>query len=1389
MVRLSQGSFAIEGPARSGKSWLLVDRAVELLQSEPTESVLVLCSNYYRKSRFLEHLQEKLTGGYSQLPVTTYSALVRNTLSLYWPEVEELITQKAKLGGKPVIFPELSGFEASEYMIKKVIAQLKLRHPGAFQEFQGSERSLITQLVRRIRLRAENCLERREMRHRSQMIGEGCLQEIDEVIKWFDLWSSKLRVLDNSKQIDVFLRLLRENSNVQSYFRDRVRHLLVDDLDETIPAQQQFVKFLAPSTETLILAADIQGGTRRGYLNAYPYDWEGLKSLKSSIQTLSLSREDRLYSIAGQLLKNWTAPNAPEGIETLPVESEIQWRAAAISRMDMLSQAIDDIIHILQRQVISPEEPTLSPSDLVIVMPRVDPLARLQIQQQLGRRGIPLQVLTGTERPTDNPVCRSLLLMLQMANRDAWKMPLSPLEFKGILRHALKLHELDASGLEDLVEQYRLGLGRELLFNLPSGDPLTPLASARYKNLINWLENHVNEPLEEQIYSAFQDVISPQLTAEDDLADMHQMIRSLYIRDVARSFQGESNQTSESRLADREWFIQVKTGIVSDTPNKPREIDPNAIVLGTPQKIIDFEIERPIHFWLDISSREWSRTDSAPLYNAWIHSVNWDGSTSQASDSFNQLLARTRAGHITRTLLLYARERVFLYSSELDDQGRPNTGIFQKLLLLPRKEVWHRIERAALREDQASILSYPGGAMAITAVPGAGKTFINLELLLELIERGVAPESILVLTYMDSAARTLQSRLKNKLSSGQYSLPVISTIHSLALRIITEDDHAVYLGLDPEHLQIADEIQERELLQAVISQYDAEQGYFQRTDSALGCIQFAKSHRIDPQDLKRLCAEKGLIKGRLFVFVLIYEAYQRLLQQKGLLDFTDLILKAMELLEKRQEIREKYNHRFHYIIEDEAQDSSLLLQSFIQLLQGEQGNLIRTGDTNQSITTTFSTAETAVFRDFIKECRQSGLVVEMNQSGRCAEPVIDLANAFIHWASQDEVLRNAFHPVAMKPVSGSNPSLLEPITCKVFDTHGLEQGWLSSRIRELQAQYPEQSVTVLVRFNQEALNITQMLQSQGIQAISHSNSPDSNPVFLLIVLVLKILENPADRPALKTLYQHMVSAGLLSLSAEEQELYSAQNLFSLDPKELKNGSLLQLYYNIQDLARYAFGQDICRLVVRLTDTFFTDPQQRSIGYLCALKAQEWVDHLARSENLEHSPLEWVNREFASCLDKKRLPFRSIQEIMTLSSPLKSRFVQVMTLHKAKGQEFDFVFIPGITEGAFPSTPQKTIWGEEDKLRMELEQLRSGEALDKNLLAEQEKLKKVEEEARLIYVGLTRARQGLFLSCPKQIRERSGRLRPAEPSRYFIALQSLLENSHAERPAAENMTHA
>lgn len=1365
----------LEGPLGSGKSTRLRREVSRLLERHSASSILVLCSNHARQKHFIDGLLTPLQKPLAQLPIYTFAGFVRNALFNYWPLVEQIMATTLKRGA-PRIRPELSGLEDSELMLRWLLARLRRDSlqtgQPVFDNFPGSDMHILKQIVRRLRLRSENQLTRPQMQERSVLLDEMCRTEVAWLETQFDRESYILRVLDPNKQLDIFSNLMNQDNALSQWLKRDIRHLVVDDVDETIPAQQQLIEFLAPSLDSLILAADVDGGSRRGYLNAYPYGWEDLKALrKGTIETLS--RPDVSAQAAAVLLSNWKAES-----EFQPLPSLVRVQDDFMTRVEMLERVIEDILTML--------ESGYQAGDFALILPRTDFLSFYQLQHRLNQRGIPVQLLSGTKRPSDNPKCKAFITLLQWANSQKWKLQPSRWEIKTVLMQALQLHylpELSGESLETLAQALAdyLQDPAEPIRLLPALEQLPVVLSdnamVRYQVLSRWLEKAPKLPFDKQLYSAFQDILALYASERDGYTDLNRIIQS-YLRQ-REIYQGLTEgggivEGIESPEAFNQWWLdQVKSGSMADTPEMPEAVNADALVIATPQKMIDSEVYRRVQCWLDVGSREWARSDNAPLYNAWVHSKVWDGTTVEFSEVFNESVIRARAGHITRTLMLLATEQVWAYASELDDLGGAQLGLLKpRLLNQPEISPNAKMQRATLREDQAPILKYQGGTMAISAVPGAGKTFVNVELLLELIERGTEPDRILVLTYMDSAAKTLLGRLKKKLAGLSAKLPVVSTIHSLALRILTENDHALLLGYQPDDLTILDEFSRGELLGRVASVTQPEStknlGDWQRAIDR--GVNHVKMFGLNEADLEQQIRQ---MPGnfRLSEFFPALKLYNHEMRQQGFLDFTDLITKAVEILQRFPDVREKYQQQFIYIIEDEAQDSSRLLQEFIRLLGGDKPNLIRTGDTNQSITTTFSSADTSVFRDFIQGADH---LVQMDRSGRCAPEVIALANAWIRQAGALNGLEQAFAPVDMLAVPGQNPDLLYAPQAELFDLDRQEEEWLIERIQAIFEEQPEATIAVLVRTNSQVNRVAAMLHQAKIPAVGLSDQLNMNPVFELILTALRLIASPGDLPLQCHWYRLLVDNHMISENAYCKQFMAEHALAYHEPIELRDEALKQWHYDFLDFGRQAAGGNISALMVRIVDRYCQSVAERSNGYLCALMAQDILSEYGQSPNL--SPLEIVIDRFIAF----QRSWRGKKSFSDLLLQHAHQVVQVMSMHKSKGQEFDVVFMPFMQAEHFPHQAESIRFDESDKLILELDRIvmkKAGRVFSERY-QDDKKREKIEEEARLVYVGLTRAKRALYLTAHKQGMGRYNKLKNVEVAVAFRLLSDLLHPSVA-----------
>ena len=240
-------------------------------------------------------------------------------------------------------------------------------------------------------------------------------------------------------------------------------------------------------------------------------------------------------------------------------------------------------------------------------------------------------------------------------------------------------------------------------------------------------------------------------------------------------------------------------------------------MIATPQKIIDNKISTKYQIWLDITSGEWIKQDIGPLYNAWVFQKNWEKESYEIKDDIE--LSRLKTHKIIRKLMLNT-DTIIAYSSLFDTRSNENTHGIEDFLSIDtnfKEPVKNKSFKITPRKDQEKILDYTQGQMAISAVPGAGKTTILLALIIKLLERGIAPNNIQVVTYMESAARNFKDRIKS-INPTSAQIPNISTIHGLALRIIKENSNYERLGLDSD-FDICDDIKRGNIIKSISNNF------------------------------------------------------------------------------------------------------------------------------------------------------------------------------------------------------------------------------------------------------------------------------------------------------------------------------------------------------------------------------------------------------------------------------------------------------------------------------------------------------------------------------------------------------------------------------------------
>ena len=845
-----------------------------------------------------------------------------------------------------------------------------------------------------------------------------------------------------------------------------------------------------------------------------------------------------------------------------------------------------------------------------------------------------------------------------------------------------------------------------------------------------------DKKISEQIINIYDELFATEKFDKNEINKFNFFIKQ--IRDFEDIFGAEFSKRKTDII------LQTENSVISENPYSILEIGRNDLVISTPQKIIDNHIQTKYQFWLDISSSEWIKSDTGPLYNAWVFQKDWDKDTYTIDDNIK--LSADKNARVLRKLSLCASEHIYCYSSLFDSNGVENYGGIEEYIITSDNDLaednTQQSFRITPRADQKPVLDYEKGYMGISAVPGAGKTTILLALIIKLLDKGINPENIFVLTYMDSAARNFREKIKN-VRKNSSKLPNISTIHGLALRILKENGNYEKLGLNAD-FEICDDSQRGRILREISQKLGIEQKTADEFDRAVST--FKMNGGIMP---------KNINDQKLKKFAIFYRLYIENLKNYNLIDYDDMLTGSVKLLEENPDILAYYQNICMYLIEDEAQDSSLIQQKLITLLGGKYKNIIRCGDVNQSITATFSNADVEGFRKFITE----NYNVSMNCSQRCTKDVWELANRLVATSLADETTKNAFFKMFMKPVEDKNPVESHAVEGEIFDTPQEEKSRILKVIRETFSKHPDYTVGILLRNNYQVEAWQNLIENAGFKVITRNQCLAQKSVFRAIFAVMKIVLHPFDNEVLGQNYDILSETGRYKYGLGE-EIKKYENPFiQLNCDNLNNQSLEQFYWDVN----YWIS-------------------------LCALPPNELVVKVAQDLGLLKSDIDKSNIHLIStlikriCINNNSLSY-AVERLTELAKrPNLSGFkffseededdktslqgkVQIMTMHKSKGDEFNLVFMPEMSEKNLPLTIDSINLKSADFI----EQIR---CLNPNYRKKSDlELKKeiLEENLRLLYVAITRTKNRLYISTSVKEQTRFGKLKDSEPSIIFDEL--------------------
>lgn len=611
-----------------------------------------------------------------------------------------------------------------------------------------------------------------------------------------------------------------------------------------------------------------------------------------------------------------------------------------------------------------------------------------------------------------------------------------------------------------------------------------------------------------------------------------------------------------------------------------------------------------------------------------------------------------------------------------------------------------------LNKPQKEAVFHTEGPLLILAGAGSGKTRVLTHRIAYLIEeKGVNPWNILAITFTNKAAEEMRQRVDSLVGIGAESIWV-STFHSMCVRILRR--YIDRLGYD-NRFTIYDTDDQKTLMKEVCRKTDIDTKRFKER-MLLSVISSAKNEMILPEEFE-LNAGGDFVQLKI---AKVYKEYEAQMRANNALDFDDLLVKTVQLLETQPDVRENYQERFRYIMVDEYQDTNTVQFRLVSLLAGKYRNLCVVGDDDQSIYK-FRGANIRNILDFEKEFSDAK-VIKLEQNYRSVGNVLEVANS---------VIRN--NKGRKEKTLWTDNEKGEKIRLRQFDTAYDEAQFIAEDIKdetEQGANYSDHAV--LYRTNAQsrlleekfvAMNIPYKIVG-GINFYSRREIRD-------VLSYLKTIDNGKDDLAVRRIINvPKRGIGLTTINRIQESaaargigFYDALSAPDLIPGIGRSASKLDSF---AALIEYFKGRSEESGVTDL----LTEVIEKT-GYTESLEADDPEELEARVQNIDELVSKAAVYE-ESCSDRGERPTLSgfleeVALVADIDSVAEDRdYVILMTLHSAKGLEFPHVYLAGMEDGLFPS--YMSISGDDPE--------------------------ELEEERRLCYVGVTRAEEKLTLTCAR-----------------------------------------
>ena len=627
-----------------------------------------------------------------------------------------------------------------------------------------------------------------------------------------------------------------------------------------------------------------------------------------------------------------------------------------------------------------------------------------------------------------------------------------------------------------------------------------------------------------------------------------------------------------------------------------------------------------------------------------------------------------------------------------------------------------------LNEQQNEAVTKKNGTILVLAGAGSGKTKVLTSRIANLVKSGVSPNDILAVTFTNKAAKEMQQRLSLYLGEDIVKRMWVGTFHNICGRILRRDleNYKTKDGRKwDNNYVIYDDTDTKTIIKNALKKLNIDEKSFE-IKAIKAAISNAKNKMQDAYAYATLARDYYTQK----VSEVYYE-YERQLALNNALDFDDMLMLSVNLLKENEQVRKKYEDRFKHILVDEFQDTNKAQYDLINMLypidckKDEIGSLCAVGDVDQSIYS-WRGADFKIILNFQSDYKNTSLI-KLEQNYRSTGTILKAANEVIK-NNEERLEKNLY----------SNKGEGEKISLFEAMDNFSESRYVAKKIENLRVN--KNDIAILYRTNSQSRSIEEALMSYSIpyRIVGGLKFYDRKEI-KDIIAYLKLIYNHNDSQALKRIINEPKrnigdkTISKISAWADEREISIYEALKHLDEIEdmnaLKKAQLQNFYTIIEEITSYQNEYSLSDFVAFVLE---------KTGYSPALRQEDNIENQSRLENLEefiNVVKEFEQDDFSLDAEDDMGPLGNFLSQVALVSDIDEadkdkkdeQAVTLMTLHSAKGLEFPVVFLIGLEEGIFPHSRSIGFGAQNSEL---------------------------EEERRLMYVGITRAKEKLFLTYAK-----------------------------------------